>query len=138
MARLDDWQTLLAEELSKPRSFSWGKNDCCLFAGDIVQTITGIDPAATFRGKYDTALGAIKEIKRQGYEGVIDIANKTLGAHGWEQVPIMMAQRGDVLCADIEDQKSIGVMTDSCAVFVGKNGYVYLEREFLLKAWGVR
>ena len=77
MARLDDWQTLLADELSKPRSFSWGKNDCCLFAGDIVQTITGIDPAATFRGKYDTALGAIKEIKRQG-----------LNILGWRDVPV--------------------------------------------------
>jgi hypothetical protein len=34
------------------RPFVWGETDCCLFVADWVREVTGIDPAAEWRGCY--------------------------------------------------------------------------------------
>ncbi len=45
---------------SKP--FEWGVADCCTFTADCVQTITGIDWLADYRGQYSTEAGALELI----------------------------------------------------------------------------
>jgi hypothetical protein len=41
------------------RPFAWGEWDCALFVADIVQIMTGIDPAREWRGTYSTAADAV-------------------------------------------------------------------------------
>lgn len=40
------------------RPFSWGTDDCCTFACDVMQEAFGIDPMAVLRGRYDSEAGA--------------------------------------------------------------------------------
>lgn len=44
----------------------WGVNDCCLFAADWVLGLTGIDPAARWRGTYRSEREAHRKIKAAG------------------------------------------------------------------------
>ena len=135
--RIDNWQIALATELDKPRKFQWGKDDCCLFACDVIRAITGIDPATTFRGKYASAFGAYKQLKLQGFRGVMNVADMQCAANKWYPVPVLMAQRGDIVCTMFEDQESLGVMSDGFGVFVGESGYVRLNVSNLIKAWKI-
>ena len=137
VARIDNWQMALSSELSKTRQFKWGKDDCCLFACDVIKATTGIDPASSFRGKYETALGAYKELKRQGFEGIMDVADRQCAANKWYPVPVLMAQRGDIVCAMFEGQESLGVMSDGFGVFVGELGYVRIDASNLIRAWKI-
>lgn len=46
--------------------FAWGQADCSLFMADWVRYVRGIDPAAPLRGRYRTAIGAARHIRRLG------------------------------------------------------------------------
>lgn len=90
--RLPDWQprlaALVAARLRAP--FAWGVFDCCLFAADAVQAITGHDPAADLRGAYTTQGEAAAALGRLG--GVAGVAASRAGP---EVLPAL-AQPGDV------------------------------------------
>jgi hypothetical protein len=135
--RVDNWQIILASELAKPRMFSWGSNDCCTFACDIIEALTGIDPAKTFRGKYDSAIGCFKEIKRQGYAGVDDAATTLFESYGFKTIPVLMAQRGDVVLANIDNNETLGVVSDAGAMFISYGGYVLVNPSEMQKAWRI-
>jgi len=108
-----------------------------LFASDIINALTGVDPAEDFRGSYSTALGAHKELKRKGYSGVKDLAEKMSIAFGFPAIPVLTAQRGDVALGNLEGQDTLGVVSDAGGVFIGHNGYVYLHPSKLQKAWRI-
>lgn len=46
--------------------FRWGSCDCALWAADWVRACRAVDPAAPLRGRYRTALGAGRHIRRRG------------------------------------------------------------------------
>ncbi|ACL60532.1 DUF6950 family protein [Methylobacterium nodulans] len=46
--------------------FAWGTCDCALWAADWVKARCGIDPAGGLRGRYRTAIGAGRHIRRLG------------------------------------------------------------------------
>lgn len=48
------------------RPFAWGRSDCSLFMADWVLRASGVDPAAPLRGRYRTALGAARHVRRRG------------------------------------------------------------------------
>lgn len=48
------------------RPFAWGRCDCSLWMADWVRLRRGIDPAAPLRGRYRTARGAARHIRRMG------------------------------------------------------------------------
>ena len=95
MKRIDWQQRLLAEfKAASERPFVWGQSDCCLFAADCVVAQSGIDPAASYRGSYDSAIGARKALLRQ--HGDIESAF----AASLQEVAPAMVQRGDVVTFD--------------------------------------
>ena len=51
---------------SGARPFAWGVQDCCLWGADWVRLATGRDPAAGWRGRYRTAIGAARLVTRRG------------------------------------------------------------------------
>lgn len=52
MTRLPDWRSRLnaAIEAARPRPFDEDAFHCAFFAADMVEAMTGVDPAAPFRG----------------------------------------------------------------------------------------
>ncbi|QPG06566.1 hypothetical protein IT774_05175 [Salinimonas marina] len=76
-----NWATALTRLIldNMDRPFEWGKFDCCLFAADAVQLITGQDYAAPFRGTYTTQLGAARSLKRYGAGTIQATLNAQLG-----------------------------------------------------------
>ena len=64
--RKENWDVILDKYLEsmKDKEFEWSELDCCTFAGNFVQKITGIDPIPEFRNHYTTALGAKKALEQ--------------------------------------------------------------------------
>ncbi len=65
MPRYRDWTTQLHHTIkaASERPFSWGEFDCCLFAADCCIAICGVDPAAEYRGRYTTEIGAKRVLR---------------------------------------------------------------------------
>lgn len=101
--------------------FAWGVNDCCLFAADWVLAATGRDIAADYRGRYTTALPAMRFVELGGgVEAMIERA-------GGQVVHPAMARRGDVIARDVGNGIGLGVCVGSLAAFVGKDGVLFLD-----------
>ncbi|MEL6707607.1 MAG: hypothetical protein AAFP79_04940 [Pseudomonadota bacterium] len=133
-ARIATWDQALSEYIVGKRSepFIWGANDCCTFAAGAVVAMTGFDPMAEYRGRYSTAIGSARALKR--------IGNTTLEG-AWDAkftpVPIGQAERGDLAFAD----ECVGVIVGGFAWFVTAPeagvGLVRMPRASWDKAWKV-
>jgi hypothetical protein len=130
--RLQDWQvrfeSCLAERWARP--FAWGRQDCCLFAADCVEAITGQDWAATFRGRYIAKMGAYRLLIAAG--GMQVVAAAALG----DEIPVLMAQVGDI--GMVED---IGQALVVCAgghwLGAGADGVEHVPTSRVVRAWRV-
>lgn len=105
MSKLTNWPQLLAETIqaAKQRPFLWGETDCCLFAADCALAQTGRDPAASYRGRYKTALGASRLIKTAG--GLTAILDSQ-----YARIDPRLAQRGDLALFDGPYGETVGVV----------------------------
>lgn len=63
------------------REFIWGDRDCILFCTDWVQELTGVDPAARWRGSYQSeaeaqaiidGFGSLVALCDEGYTGILE------------------------------------------------------------------
>lgn len=104
--RNPDWQIKLGATIAAAtkRPFLWGEHDCCLFAADCAIAVCGIDPAEKFRGTYNDATGARKALLKA--RKTID----TLAADYFKEVPVALAQRGDLVVLDSEFGRVAGVV----------------------------
>ena len=101
--------------------FAWGSNDCCLFAADWVLAATGRDIAADYRGRYSTALPALRFVEvGGGVEAMIERAGGT-------PVHPSLARRGDVIARDVGNGIGLGVCVGALAAFVGKDGLRFVD-----------
>ena len=66
--RIHHWQTALVEVLHKYRDqpFKWGEFDCSMLAADCAVAVCGKDPAAEYRGKYESEIGAARALLEHG------------------------------------------------------------------------
>lgn len=121
-ARLPDWESRLAVYMRacRAREFEWGALDCALFIAGAVEAMTGVDPAAAYRGRYTTREGAAQALRNIG-EGTLA---KTIGAL-FTECPTSHARRGDLVWHD----GAIGVCMGEQALFIGAEG----EREGLVR-----
>src|SRR5690554_354752 len=101
MERYNDWPERLAAfvETRRARVFSWGSQDCALFAADAVLEMTGVDPAKGLRG-YKSARGAANRIKKAG--GMRALASNLPQKHPG------LAQRGDVVLVELDGRETFG------------------------------
>lgn len=95
--------------------FEWGKNDCCLMAANYVAATTGVDCAESFRGKYNTAIGAYRLLSKAGGMEAILLRN------GYTKLEHTgFAKTGDV--ALFYKEKSgwtMGIVNGSKVIFAG-------------------
>ncbi|WP_294292721.1 hypothetical protein [uncultured Sphingomonas sp.] len=138
MMRRADWEARLHDFLLARAGacHTYGATDCCLNAADAVLAMTDIDLAADFRGRYTTASGAARALKRYG-AGTLEA---TLDA----MLPVVepaFARRGDL----VHTQDLVAIVIGADAVALGvtvdaettTEGWVRFPRAEWVKGWAV-
>jgi hypothetical protein len=143
------WQELLHGYFLRRQNetFQWGTMDCCLFACDAVRELTDVDLATDFRGQYDSLLSAVRVMKKFVGEEASDqdvhlvelVAEKIAAIQCIEEVPVLMAQRGDVLLLDSPLGKGLGILglRGTHAHCAGPDGVVDVPLQECLRAWRI-
>lgn len=109
----------------------YGRSDCCLFVCNAIQAMTGVDVAAEFRGKYST----LAEARRFGT--VREIAERITAQFSMPEVPVLRAQRGDVVLIKRRSY-SLGLVDLSGRIAaLTKDGLTRIPIESASKAWRV-
>lgn len=128
-----DWHNRLIAVIraAEKRPFLWGEHDCCLFAADCAEAITGDNFADGWRGTYDSETGAKKALLRGG--GSLE---KVLAKY-LDEVPVKMAQRGDIAVVENADTRCAGVIYGGAVWVPGQDGLVCLKIK-PLSTWRVR
>lgn len=127
-----DWQKRLIAVIraAEKRPFLWGEHDCCLFAADCAQAMCGVDFAADLRGTYGGPVGAKRVLLTNGgsLERVI--------ARYLDEVPIKLAQRGDIAIVMSGGNRCAGVYFNGVVYVPGELGLVSISTP--LSVWRVR
>lgn len=138
MKRLDQWPEALNALVQSRQNapFVWGTHDCCLFACDAVQAITGVDLAENIRGHYSSKVGAARMIKRMG--GTVEtLAERVCAAFQLPEIPLPKAGRGCLLLLDTPEGPSMGVCIGPVGAFAGPSGLVFRRVGHCRRAWQV-
>lgn len=118
------------------RQFAWGQHDCILFAAGWVREISGVDPAANWRGHYATEREAKAILASFG--GIGRVMELTLAANGWRRVSTCAPEAGDVVLAAPHDgrgQHCAGIATGNRkTALVTREGLVIAPVR-VLQAW---
>lgn len=77
LTRRDDWRNRLEAAIDDVKAipFSWETQVDCgpHLSGRVVEALTGVDIAAGFRGRYTTAIGAVRVMKEAGFDNLGDL-----------------------------------------------------------------
>ena len=132
--RFENWPTRLNHYLAacEKRAFAWGDFDCALFAAGAVLIMTGVDYAAQYRGRYDSALGAARLLPN-GLSAIPDGLN-------FERCAWAFARRGDIALIPCgpDDRESLGVVLgERIAVPSHIGGLAYFPTRNAVAVWRV-
>lgn len=131
--RVRDWPERLDALITSRQNwpFVWGTNDCCTFAADAVQALTGRDVMGHLRHQYATALDAHHLTGELG--GLTAAVTALIG----DPVDPIFATVGDVLLVDNEGREMLAVCNGATAVAPGKTGLMTFAAFQVLAAWRV-
>lgn len=114
-------------------TFVWGECDCSLVMADWCRKMRGVDPAASLRGRYSTARGAVRHVRRLG--GFEAMARSLMAGCGF--ATIEAPRPGDV---GLVDHPTVGpVFAIRCALgwAVKSPEGVAVDDYPTIVAWGV-
>jgi len=132
--RLHDWDHRLSQAIEAARGtpFAYGTHDCCVFAADCIEAVTGRDIAAAWRGRYDTWSGGLKLAKARNLP--------QLATRFFAEVHPAFAHRGDVGVAPIGElrggKRTLMLLVIDGAFAVGP-GANLVPRGVVTRAWRV-
>lgn len=135
MVRVEHWERLLVAAIDTARAqpFVWGVHDCPTFAFETRMILTGGDDiAALWRGRYTTALGGERVMRRLGWASLEDMGHALLGA---PRRGVLFAQRGDIVLADTG--LGFGICTGAEAVGMAPEGLVTVPLPSCRLSWPV-
>lgn len=134
LTRLPDWDRRLARATERHLKTPgvWGESDCLLTVADAVEAVTGVDPAEKVRGKYTTAQGAAKVMRRRKAETVKDVLAKLFPGVGR-----LMAQRGDLCVVERAGMLCAGYITEYGAAVKDERGLTFLPQTQIVAAFKV-
>ena len=113
LTRKPNWQSELSEYLCAVASmrFQYGRLDCGLFVADAIEAMTGVDTVRTLRGAYRNRTEAFTAIRALCGRATMEAAAVYLTAHyGLPEVPVLSAQRGDVVQLRHGRRSSLGII----------------------------
>lgn len=139
ICRKSDWEPRLLQELAVRRtwSFVWGKHDCCLFAADMFETITGIDPVPHLRNKYKTAIEAYRLLRKVGTPTVEDAIVDVAKRFSVPETTQGFAKFGDHGVVKHNGLQMLAVVIDERVAIPGETALVFLPRSSLIRVWSV-
>jgi len=111
---------LLLEEYQRQRAtpFAWGGADCLGFAADCAKLLTGNDPAAELRGKYDSEIAAKRIMVERGWQTLGDVA-----ASMFPEIPVAVARSGDwAFVVNDDGSETLGVVGGALILARTKEG----------------
>jgi hypothetical protein len=135
MTRVEHWERLLAAatDTARAKPFVWGVHDCPTFAFEVRMILTGgEDIAALWRGRYTTALGGERVMRRLGWTSLEEMGRALLGE---PRPTVLLAQRGDIVLAD--SSLGFGICTGVRAVGMAPEGLVTLPLTSCRLTWHV-
>ncbi|MBO6885986.1 MAG: hypothetical protein JJ869_20760 [Marivita sp.] len=135
MPHVDHWERLLAAAIDAARAkpFVWSVHDCPTFAFEVRMILTGgEDIAALWRGRYTTALGGQRVMRRLGWASLEEMGRALLGE---PRRSVLLTQRGDVVLADTG--LGFGICTGASAVGMAPEGLVTVPLTSCRFAWAV-
>jgi len=135
--RRNNWPARLALFVEEKRTmpFDWATNNCAFFACDWLAILTGVDTAHPWRPEVDSALTAARVLASLG--GLEAIATKTFAAHGWPEVVVAKARRGDVVAHDGDGGPALGVCLGAQSVFASPTGLDFRPTLTARRAWRI-
>jgi hypothetical protein len=140
--RYHDWSSRLHAylEANQNTPFAYGTFDCLSFAAVAVESMTGMDIMAPFRGRYTTHLGAMRIAKRTyGVATVPEVVAAMMTEHGWAEVPQAFAQRGDLCLVSHSDDLIVGIIHSNGreAIITTNQGLWRVPRTCVQRAWKI-
>lgn len=130
--RVPDWPARLSALVACAHRtpFAWGVRDCCLWAADAVQAMTGIDHAADLRGQYADEAGALLVLRRiGGLRGAADRAGR--------RIRPAFAQEGDVGLVRSAGKPCLAVRAGDVWMIATRAGLLAVPLQAAVMAWGV-
>lgn len=130
-----DWRPQLVAYLgSVARTpFVMGQHDCALFVAGAVAAMTGIDPAAAYRGTYTTVKGGLKAVLKQGFA-----SHEAVFAALFEPIAPAFAAVGDIAVIDRPgDIPILGIFEGERIAVAGDDGLAFIPREMATSAYRV-
>lgn len=117
--RLPDWNTRLVAYLTEAARtpFAEGTHDCALFFAGGVNAMTGVDPAARWRGRYTTTRGGLRVLRRDGFSDHIAVA-----AHQFEEIPPAFARPGDGAAVRTSEGEALGIVQGEWVYVLDRSG----------------
>ena len=132
-ARAPGWELRLAAaiESATGRAFQWGQHDCAIWAFDLRRDLTGGDDTAqSWRGRYRTARGAVRVMRRLGWSSLEAAGRDLLG----EPLPsVHLAQRGDLVLA--KSGLGFGVCLGARTAGIAPSGLALVPLAVCALAW---
>jgi hypothetical protein len=123
MKRVKDWRSRFDEELEKIRlqPFDWETQHDCVFGlvARLVEAMIDEPQAREFAGKYDTAEGALRVMKKAGYDSLADAV-----AARFPEIHPSQARIGDVIAykTDTPFKYALGVVNGERAFVLREDG----------------
>ena len=114
------WEHILnaAVHSARARPFAWGEHDCATWAFDLRAALQDEpSPADLWRGRYRTALGGARLMRKLGWESLEEGARVLLGE---PLEDVRLAQRGDLVLGGMPE--AFGVVVGAEVAFVGLAG----------------
>mgnify|MGYP003635745631 CR=1 FL=1 len=145
MTRFEGWETILTKFIvsRSNEKFKWGKHDCCLFACDGIEAITGDDSAYMFRDKYKDKTGAYSLLKDFSGGGLEETAECLAEEFGMDEVSKSFAGRGDVALCNVptvinEELPTLGIIGMSGDIYIaGTRRLQVFSKESGFRFWKV-
>ena len=134
--RRPDWPERLAAlvEARRDMPFAWGSQDCCSFAADAVEAMTGRDWLAPHRGQYQDAAGAEAIIGPDGLEALVA---GLLADFGARDCPPGFVQRGDLALVLSGNDLTLGVVLGETIAAPGLRRLAFVPRSAIRRGWSV-
>lgn len=131
--RLPDWKPRLTRYLAAAarKPYALGAHDCALFAAGAVNAVTGQDPAAAWRGGYDTKTGGLRLLQAAGYRDHFQATSAAL-----EAIAPSFAAAGDIAAVhDGAGQTALGVVQGEMVYVLRETGLGLVPRTSMFRAW---
>ncbi|MFN4296809.1 MAG: DUF6950 family protein [Brevundimonas sp.] len=119
-------------EEATARRFRDGEWDCQLFPAEWVLRVTGLDPAAEWRGRYSTALGRERILKRGG--GPLAVMTKGAESVGLQRTS--EPKRGDIGLIRVGGRHYGAVCLGGLWAVATSKGLAAVKPDEVERAWG--